>query len=69
MNETEAIGCFKAMVVNTQVGQVALDSCLMEYMRCLTRLEHVKDYATLTKVSHQPNFHINPLVFYVGGHF
>jgi hypothetical protein len=53
MNETEAIGCFKALTMNVQMGQVLSDTCLMEYMRCLIRLEKTKgeDFAKLMKVT------------------
>lgn len=53
LNETEAIGCFKALVVNSQIGQVSSDTCIMEFMRCLIRLEKSKAYTGLMQVTMQ----------------
>jgi hypothetical protein len=39
VNETEAIGCIKAIVGNRQCGTQQRDSMLLEYMRMLLRLE------------------------------
>lgn len=52
-NETEAIGSFKALVVNAQMGQVSSDSCLMEYMRCLIRLEKAQTFTAPMKATIQ----------------
>ena len=48
-NETEAIGTLKVLVLQTQLGQAAMDGCLLEFMRCLIRLDKAKAFPDLVK--------------------
>ena len=50
INETETIGCIKAIVANRHAGNQQKDSTILEFMRMLLRLDAHTSFPSVTSV-------------------
>ena len=50
INETECIGCIKAIVANRHAGHQQRDSTILEFMRMMLRLDAHTEYPHVTMV-------------------